>query len=60
MASLPSLGAPTALLLTLAVAGASTACGKKGKVGFKPYSPGAVQAARSLRQPIVLYAAADW
>ena len=60
MAILPSRSAPAALLLTLVVAGAVTACGKKGKVRFEPYSPGAVQAARTLRQPMVLYATADW
>lgn len=60
MAILPSRGGPAALLLTLVVAGAVTACGKKGKVRFEPYSQGAVQAARSLRQPLVLYATADW
>jgi hypothetical protein len=60
MATLPSRGVPAALLLTMAVAGAFTACGKKGKVRFEPYAPGAVQAARSLRQPLVLYATADW
>lgn len=60
MAIVPSRGAPAALLLTLAVASAFTACGKKAKVRFESYSPGAMQAARVLRQPIVLYATADW
>lgn len=56
---IPGLGrAPLALLAVAALA--AGACGKKGKVRFDPYTPGSIQAARSLGQPVVLYATADW
>lgn len=43
-----------------AVAIAATGCGKKRKVRFEPYSVAAAQAARSVGQPVVVYATADW
>jgi|688.fasta_scaffold618476_2 hypothetical protein len=43
-----------------AVAIAATGCGKQRKVRFEPYSVAAAQAARSVGQPVVVYATADW
>jgi hypothetical protein len=59
---MPSNSTVRGPLATLAIVAmtAAGACGKKGKVRFEPYSPDAISAARSIGQPVVLYATADW
>jgi hypothetical protein len=36
------------------------ACGKGSKVQFNPYDQAALDGARNLGKPVVIYATADW